>query len=105
MAWVLHGLLAGARQPRGGTRLHSGRLPAARIRLRQPLRRGRIPGEHGRGPDGAAYQLAAAVGAAATRQAVRRAVGAEGALERADQGILRFGRQILVAALAVRLEL
>ena len=32
------------------------------------------------------------------------AVGAEGALERADHGVGRIGRQVLVAALAVGLE-
>ena len=38
------------------------------------------------------------------RQAVGGAVGAEGALERADQGVRRVRRQVLVAALAVGSE-
>src|SRR3989442_84348 len=52
-----------------------------------------------------AEALAVTVGAGAAGQAVGHAVGAEGALERADHGVRRVGGQVLVAAFAVGLEL
>src|SRR5262249_25449775 len=71
-------------------------LAAARMRLGHALGGCRIFGKHRRRPHRAAHQLTATVGAAAGRQAVGGAVGAEGALERADQRVRSLRRQVLV---------
>ena len=76
-------------------------LAAARVVLQHALRGGRRLGQLLLRPHGPAHQLAAAVRAASAGQAIGRAIGAEGAFERADQGIRRIRRQILVAAFAV----
>src|SRR5689334_20453654 len=77
------------------------RLAAARVILQDALRGGRILRQLLLRPHGPLHQLTAAVRAAPARQAVGGAVRAEGALERANQGIRGLGRQILVAAFAI----
>lgn len=72
--------------------------------LDHTFRRGGKTGELHRRAHGAAHQFATAIGTAPTRQTVASAVDAERALERAHQRLGRVGRQILVTALAVRLQ-
>src|SRR4051812_46664441 len=71
--------------------------------LQEALARGRMPRQHGGRPDRARDEIAPAIRAAAA-EAVRRASRAEGALVGADDGVGGRGRQVLVAALAIRLE-
>src|SRR5262245_26077033 len=74
----------------------SGHLAAA-FGLEDALGGGGVFLELARGADGALDEVAAAVGAGALEQ-VLGAAAAEGALEGADQGVGRLGREVLVAA-------
>ena len=65
--------------------------------------RGRVLHQLGRRADGPAHKFAAAVGANVAELG-RGAVEAESALEGADVGLLRGGREIPVAAFAVGSE-
>jgi hypothetical protein len=77
---------------------------AARMRFHYAFSRGWERREFRLGPDRPAHQFAAAVGAARTGQAVPHTVHTESALERADHRVARIWRQVLVAALAIRLQ-
>jgi hypothetical protein len=74
--------------------------PGTPLRLEHPPRRSRVGRKLRRRPDRPGHQVAAAVRTASAEPPIG-AVAAEGALERADHGIGRCGRQILVAAFAV----
>jgi hypothetical protein len=78
-------------------------LRRAALRLEDTSCRWRIVGELCRRPNGAGYEIAAAVRASPVKL-VLGAVGAERALERADHGVGRLRRQVLVAAFAIGAE-
>ncbi len=52
-------------------------------------------------PDGPSHQFPATVGAHKA-ELLRRAIEAEGTLERADKRFLRLGREVAVTAFAIR---
>src|SRR5258708_36696221 len=77
----------------------SGRFRATR-RFVYAVRRGGMLGQRFRRPARSRYQLAAAVRAPALEDGCR-ARAAEGALERADERLVRLRRKVPVAAFAV----